>query len=86
MAKKDPNSRLSRMREIKVGESVYENRMMPASATVEDARNECRKMARAVCSSVNILKKEGFQFETVTGTLLANNSRMICILAAERIG
>lgn len=84
---KDKVSRIDVMRKMQVGEAIFVNQLLQDGATASDARDTCRKMARAICSSTNILKSSGMKFQTCTGTtvLSTTNPRMVCVMVVERI-
>lgn len=86
MIEDKPKSRLSAMRDMKVGDSIFVNRILPEDATANDARDVCRNRIRSICSSVNLLRKEGMKLETSSGVTFLTNGRLACVLVVERVG
>lgn len=80
------SSRMSRMRNMQIGETISESKVMSEDCTTGEVKAICKGMSRSICSTINYLKKkQGMKFETATGAMYLSNGKTVCTLVIERI-
>lgn len=85
MAKISPNSRMNAIRTLDIGEVHTITEILPDTATAKEAKENCKRMGRALGSTLNKLSKEGIELSRTYTANILPKGRIACMLFIERI-